>query len=202
LSSPERVSILLDAIETGKVQKASVSFIQGVRLMTNGDDILRKRARSIFAHNEEEKVNKEYQQALTLKGDALKGKIVFAKNCGVCHQFKGEIGSSFGPDLGTVSKWQPAGILANILAPNLSIAANYELWVVELINGEMLQGVIASETAAAIKLRNVGGVEKTIKRSDIKSLKTLNISAMPAGLEKSISRQEMADLLAFLRGNK
>jgi putative heme-binding domain-containing protein len=66
----------------------------------------------------------------------------------------------------------------------------------------MLQGVIASETAAAIKLRNVGGVEKTIKRSDIKSLKTLNISAMPAGLEKSISRQEMADLLAFLRGNK
>jgi putative heme-binding domain-containing protein len=201
LSSPERSAILLDAIESGRLQKSSMGFLQGVQLMTQGDEKLRKRARSIFAHNDEEKVNKEYRQALQLKGDTLKGKMIFTQNCALCHK-RGEIGMPFGPDLGTVSKWQPEGIMANILAPNLSIAAGYELWVVELNNGESVQGVIASETPAAITLKNAGSVEKTIKRSDIKSLKTLNISAMPAGLEKNISRQEMANLIAFLRQNK
>jgi hypothetical protein len=41
-----------------------------------------------------------------------------------------------------------------------------------------------------------------IKRSVIKSLKSLTISAMPAGLEKNINQQEMADLIAFLRQNE
>ncbi|HLL41680.1 MAG TPA: c-type cytochrome, partial [Segetibacter sp.] len=202
LSSPDRVSYLLDAIDSGRIHRSSFSFIQGVQLMTGGDDKLRKRARSIFAHNDAAKVNKEYQQALKLKGDQLKGKTVFIENCALCHQVKGQIGVPFGPDLGTVSKWQPEGIMANIVDPNLSIAAKYELWVVELNNGESLQGIIASETANAITLKSAGRAEKMIKRSDIKSLKTLPVSAMPAGLEKNISPQKMADLLAFLRQNK
>jgi cytochrome c5 len=107
LSSPDRVSYLLDAIDSGRIHKSSFSFIQGVQLMTGGDDKLRKRARSIFAHNDAAKVNKEYQQALKLKGDQLKGKTVFIENCALCHQVKGQIGVPFGPDLGTVSKWQP-----------------------------------------------------------------------------------------------
>ena len=92
--------------------------------------------------------------------------------------------------------------MANILDPNLSIAAKYELWVVELNNGKSLQGIIASETPNAITLKSAGRVEKMIKRSDIRSLKTLPISAMPAGLEKNISPQKMANLLAFLGQNK
>jgi putative membrane-bound dehydrogenase-like protein len=202
LSAPDRVSSLLDAIDSGKIQKASVNFYQGVRLMTQPDEKLRKRARSMFAHNEEEKVNKEYQQALRLKGDEVKGKAVYAQNCAICHQVRGAMGVSFGPDLGTVHNWQPEGIMAHILAPNLSIASGYELWAVELNNGESVQGIISSETPAAITLKNAGSVEKTINRQDITSLKTLNISAMPAGLEKNINQQQMADILAFLRQNK
>jgi putative heme-binding domain-containing protein len=91
--------------------------------------------------------------------------------------------------------------MANILAPNLSIAAGYELWVVELNNGETVQGIISSETPGAITLKNAGMLEKTINRQNIKSLRTLNISVMPAGLEKNIDQQQMADLLTFLRQN-
>ncbi|TKK68676.1 c-type cytochrome [Ilyomonas limi] len=201
LTSPGRVTVLLDAIDSGKVQKESIGFLQGVELMTQGDEKLRKRARSIFAHNDEEKVNKAYQQALQLKGDAVKGRKLFIQSCALCHK-RGDIGASFGPNLGTVSQWPPEGIMANILAPNLSIAAGYELWVVELNNGQSVQGIIASETPAAITLKNAGKGEKVIKRSDIKSLHSLPISAMPAGLEKNINQQEMADLIAFLRQNE
>jgi putative heme-binding domain-containing protein len=191
--------LLLSAIDSGKIQKSSVSFLQGVQLMTHGDDKLRIRARSIFANNNEEKVNKEYQAALTMKGNISSGKAVFTQNCSACHQVRGEIGNAFGPDLSTVSKWEPVGIMANILSPNLSIAPKYELWVVELNNGEVTQGIIESETPTAVKLKNAGGAKKLLKRSDIKSLKTLNVSAMPAGFEKTIDPQRMADLLAFLR---
>ncbi len=132
LTSTERMNVLLDAIDSGKIQKSSVNFYQGVRLMTQSDEILRKRARSLFAHNEEEKVNKAYRQSLRLKGDPAKGKTIYTQNCAICHQVQGKMGVSFGPDLGTIRSWQPEGIMANILAPNLAIAAGYELWLVEI----------------------------------------------------------------------
>ncbi len=201
LISPDRVSVLLEAIDSSKIQKASVNFYQRVRLMTVSDEKLRTHARAMFAQHDEEKVNKEYQQALELKGEAIKGKAIFQQSCAICHQVRGTLGVSFGPDLGTVHNWQPEGIMANILAPNLSIAAGYELWEVELNNGESVQGIISSETPGAIALKNAGTLERTINRQDIKSLRTLNISVMPAGLEKNIDEQQMADLLTFLRQN-
>lgn len=202
LSSKDRIPLLLDALDSGKIQKASIHFHQAVELMTQPDEKVRIRARSMFAHNDEANVNKNYKQALNLKGDDGKGKIIYQKNCAMCHQVRGTMGVAFGPDLATVQNWQPQSIMAHILAPNLSIAPGYELWAVELNNGEFVQGIIASETPAAIKVKNTGGIETIINRQDIKSLKTLNISGMPPGLEANISEREMAHLLAFLRKNK
>jgi hypothetical protein len=41
--------------------------------------------------------------------------------------------------------------------------------------------------------------DRTVSRVDIKSLKALNTSLMPTGLEKNISKEQMADLIAFLK---
>ena len=147
-------------------------------------------------------MNKEYQRALSLKGDAGKGKNVYAKSCSSCHQIRGTMGVNFGPDLGTIHNWSADAIMANILAPDLSISSGFDLWSVELTNGESFQGVISSETATSITLTNAAREVRTINRTDIKTLKALNMSSMPSGLEKQINHQEMADLLAFLRENK
>jgi putative membrane-bound dehydrogenase-like protein len=199
----DRVNLLLTAIETGKIQSSSVNFGRSVGLMQNIDKNLRNRARVLFTKNEEEgkKVNIEYQQSLQLKGDIANGKAIYIKSCAICHQVRGEIGVQFGPDLGTIHNWKPEDIMANILNPNLSISSGYDMWEVELKNGETAQGIIASETSSALTLRNNGKLDKTINRQDIKSLKSVNVSAMPIGLEKNINKQEMADLLAFLRRN-
>ena len=199
LSSEERVASLLDAIDSGRIQKASVSFYQSVRLMTQRNPDLRTRARKMFSQNNEEgQVIADFKEALTMKGDVAKGEGIYKANCSMCHQMGGKVGVPYGPDLGTIKSWNPEGILANIVSPNLSIAAGYELWDVEMDDGQSLQGIISSETPAAISIRNAGMPEKTISRLDIKSLTTLNISGMPAGLEKNISPQQMADLIAFL----
>jgi len=199
----DRIELLLTAIEKNKIQASSVSFGRSVGLMQNTDKNLRNRARKLFTKNEAEgkKVNKEYQKALELKGDVTNGKAVYIKNCAICHQVRGKIGVEFGPDMGTVHNWIREDIMANILNPNLSISSGYDLWEVELKNGKIAQGIISSETSTALTLRNNGKLDNTINRQDIKSIKSLNQSAMPYGFEKNINKQEMADLLAFLRKN-
>ena len=199
----DRIELLLTAIETNKIQASSVSFGRSVGLMQNTDENLRNRARKLFTKDDEEgkKVNKEYKKALELQGNATNGNAVFIQNCAICHQVRGKIGVEFGPDMGTVHNWTREDIMANILDPNLSISSGYDLWEVELKNGELAQGIISSETSTALTLRNNGKLDKTINRQDIKSIKSLNASAMPSGFEKKINKQEMADLLAFLRKN-
>ena len=49
-------------------------------------------------------------------------------------------------------------------------------------------------------LRQALGIEDTVLRSNIASLAASAVSLMPQELEKGMSRQEMADLLAYLKG--
>ena len=44
--------------------------------------------------------------------------------------------------------------------------------------------------------------EARIPRGDIDTFKPGTVSVMPAGLEQQITKQELADLLAFLKGLK
>jgi putative heme-binding domain-containing protein len=204
LADSARIKVLLDAIEAGKVQPASIGWPRTVRLMAQSNLKLRDRARKLLtkSEGEQEKVTKTYQQVFSLEGDPVKGKAVYNQNCANCHQIRAGMGVNFGPDLGTVHNWSAEAIMANILAPGLSISSGYDLWTVELKNGESMQGIISAETPTTITLINAGRVERTIKRTEIASLKALNMSAMPSGLEKQINHQQMADLLAFLRQNK
>ncbi len=202
--NPKRIAVLLDAIEAGKIQSATIGWPRSVRLMAQSDLKLRERARKILTKDESEriKVNKEYQHALTLNGNPENGKTIFFKNCSSCHQIRGDLGVNLGPDLGTIHNWSADAIMANILAPNLSISSGFDLWAVELKDGGSFQGIISAETPAAITVKNAGREEKAIRRADIKSLKALNMSSMPTGLEKQINQQQMADLIAYLKQNK
>lgn len=201
LTSPERITQLLSAIEVKKIKPESVGWNRSVQLMSHSDEKLRDKARLLLTRSDKDKVNKDYQKALTLTGDASKGKLVYMQNCALCHQVRGGIGVSYGPDLGTVHNWLSKDLMANILDPSLSIAPGYDLWEVELKDGDLLQGMIMSETSAAIKLRTAPGIDKMINRQDIKSLKVLNMSVMPA-LTSQLDHQKMADLIAFLKDSK
>ena len=201
-SSEERIGRLLDAIAKGKISPSDLSWPRKVRLMAQSNEVLRDRARVLFTSNNLSEINKAYQEALHSNGDVIKGKAIFVQQCSLCHQIRGESGIKFGPDLGTIHNWSAEAIMASILAPGQSISSGYDLWAVELNNGETFQGVISSETPVAISFQNSGSSERTVKRGDLKSIKALGLSAMPAGLEKQITVKQMADLLAFLKENK
>lgn len=201
MQNPVRIKVLLDAINDGLIQSTQIGWRRSVSLMANKEESLRVYARQLLTRKdgESESVIKEYQAALELGGSIENGKLVFQTNCAICHKMGEDLGLAFGPDLSSLKNRRPASILTDIIDPNRSIADGYDLWVVELHNGDILQGLIGSETPAAITLKNAGGIEQQIARTDIKSLKVLDMSAMPSALEQNISHQQMADLLAYIR---
>ncbi len=196
-----RMLLLLDAVEKKHIDPTSISWNHRVQLMSNEDEKLRDRARVLLANNDAGQTSPEYQQALQLPGDKTRGRTVYTQHCAVCHQVRGASGVAFGPDLGTIHNWLARDIMANVLDPGLSIAQGFDLWELQLNDGVKLQGMIRNETSAAITLHSAPGVERTINRQDIKSLKALNMSLMP-DLSAQINPQQMADLISFLRDSR
>ncbi|SHH29067.1 putative membrane-bound dehydrogenase domain-containing protein [Chryseolinea serpens] len=203
LSSSQSAAILLDAIQSKQIQPATIGWPRMVELMNNDDADIKKRARALLAHEQADRneIFKKYEPALSLKGDAVKGAIVFKNVCSLCHQINGANGRAFGPDLATIRNRDKQFIMADILDPNRSIADGYELWKIERTNGESLTGIISSETSATLTVRFASGHETTVPRNDIAKLEAIETSAMPRGLESAVSMEEMADLMAFIKSN-
>lgn len=199
-----RVKLLLDGIEAGTIDAATVGWPRSVRLMASFNLPLKERARAILTKNDTKRqdIIKEYAPSLALQGNAGAGKLVYQKNCSICHTVGGTGGVAFGPDLGTIRNRRPESIMGDILDPNLSIADGYDIWIIALKSGDTVQGIISSETPTALTINNYGGQKTVIARKDISTLKTIGMSSMPAGLEKEISQQQMADLLAFIKQPK
>jgi len=201
LSSPANMNSLLDAVEQKQIQAAAISWPQMVHLMNNDDMSIRDRARKLLNQTTGDPgvVFKKYEPALSLKGDAKNGVVIFQRVCSNCHQVAGEYGKKFGPDLASIRNRDAQFIMADILNPNRSIADQYETWTILKTNGESLSGIIGSETPASITLHDISAQEIIVPRSEIKSIQAAETSAMPAGMDATLSIKEMADILAFLK---
>ena len=131
------------------------------------------------------------------RGDPARGQQVFARVCAACHHLGGGTDADVGPDLATVRHRPPLSLLVDILSPSQSIAQGYETYLVELTNGRTEAGMLASQSATTITLRQAA---KTIpiQRRDIQRLTVVPQSMMPATLDTAITPEQMADLLAYL----
>jgi len=145
-------------------------------------------------------VIESYRTALAShKGDPEKGKLVFQKAaCMTCHQVGG-IGVDVGPSLNDVKIKPAEALLTDILDPNRAIEDRWVSQTIEATDGRILSGLIHGEDAAAITLRIPGGVTMTVPRTEVKALTSAGISLMPVGLEAAITKEDMADLIAFLK---
>jgi len=158
-------------------------------------------AKKLFgeASSDRAKVVQDYMVATTTKGNAKKGQQVFATICITCHKH-GSLGVDVGPPLSDVKVKPPEGLLSDILDPNRMFEARWSAYTVETKDGRTLSGLIQSETGDGIVLAMMGGAKETIARTAIKEMKSLDHTLMPVGLEAAITKEQMADLLAFLLG--
>lgn len=126
-----------------------------------------------------------------------KGKVVFQNNCSICHQVNNE-GFEFGPALSEIgTKLPKEALLEAIVQPSDGISFGYETWQLQMKDGSIYAGIIASKTESDIELLYPAGIKYNLKTSDVKSMKQMPGSMMPA-LHDSMSKQELADMLAYL----
>jgi putative membrane-bound dehydrogenase-like protein len=190
---------LLDGLESGEISAADFDATRRQRLLELADPSLRQRAERVFAaiNPDRAKVVEEYRSVTQLRGEPLRGKAVFAKECAGCHQFDG-VGHAVGQNLTALGNRAPEALLIAVLDPSRQVDGRYVAYVAALRDGRTLAGLLAHETSTSITLRGQDGKEDVILRADLETLRSTGKSMMPDGIERDVSRQDLADLFAFL----
>jgi len=140
-------------------------------------------------------------ESLISQGNLDRGRALFFGKgiCYTCHKV-GMEGGKLGPDLTSIQRDRSAhDLLEAIVYPNVSFVREYETYRIRTKAGEHL-GILQEQNPTAIVLGTAPGTSVRISRADILSMEMHDTSMMPQGLDQLLSRQEMADLLAFLLG--
>jgi len=191
---------VLNAIAAGTMQPTDLTTAQLKFLRGHHDADVHKLAAKVLANFKEKKrqdVIDAYQPALSLVGDAAKGKEIYLQRCSSCHRLGGA-GYQLGPDLVTVKNTGKDKMLVNILDPNREVAPAYIAFTIETKDDESLVGIIANETTSSITVRQAFGKDTTLMRSKLKSMQSQGQSLMPEGLEQDLKAQDFANLLEYI----
>ena len=88
------------------------------------------------------------------------------------------------------------------MLPSSTFAQGYETHVIVTADGEAVSGVISRQSPEAVVLRIPSGAEVRFERETIQVLERAAASLMPEGLDRTLGRDDLRDLLAFLRSLK
>jgi putative membrane-bound dehydrogenase-like protein len=203
LSRPVATTALLQGIDRGTIQFAELTLDQRQALASHPNADIRRQARRLLSRGgalpnaDRQKVLEQLLPVTKLTGDAVAGKLVYAKNCAKCHVHSGE-GTRVGPDLTGMAVHPKAELLTQIIDPNRDVEGNFRVYTVQTIDGLIVNGLLASESKTAIELFDAEGKKHVVLREDIEVLRASSNSLMPVGFEKQIPPEAMSNLLAFL----
>jgi putative heme-binding domain-containing protein len=130
------------------------------------------------------------------------GKAAFlAAQCAKCHRFAGE-GGDTGPDItGVGNRFTPQYLLESLIVPSKAVSDQYVNTVFVTGDGEIITGRVVSEEGDILKIRT-NPFEQTLTelhKDDIEEQTPSPISEMPQGLVNVLSKEEILDLIAYLR---
>ena len=152
-----------------------------------------------------QKLHMDKLMPLLTSGDVTKGKAIFHSKkaaCAACHTAGGK-GGKVGPDLTGIGKIRAGRDLVEAIAfPSATFARGFRSYVIATDAGRIYTGVITRETPQTITLRSTDLAEIRISKSSIEVMKESETSIMPKGLDKTLTRDELRDLLAFLQAQK
>lgn len=131
-------------------------------------------------------------------GNAARGKILFMKHCGTCHQLFDE-GQKIGPDLTQTNRKDRAAMLAAIVDPNAVIKRQYTMFVVVTSEGQVLNGLLADQDAGSVTLLDAKNKRTRIPRNGIETLRESPTSLMPEKALDKLQPQEVRDLFSYLQ---
>jgi putative heme-binding domain-containing protein len=144
-------------------------------------------------------------QLIRQTGDIGHGAEVFAREsvgCITCHEVNGK-GTNFGPKLSEIgTKLGKEALYESILDPSAGISFGYEGWQIDLKNGDEAYGIIVSETADELAIKAQTGIVTRYPKAEMTGRERMKTSIMPSGLEQTMSRQDLVDLVEYLSSLK
>ena len=139
-------------------------------------------------------------QLVRIIGSREAGKKLFETtgSCAKCHKVRGA-GKDVGPDLSEIgSKLSREALFVSILDPSAGISHNYETYLLELTSGNVVSGVLVSQTADLVVIKTREAIEKSIDRADVELMQKSELSLMPADLVKTLTKDSLADIVEYL----
>jgi len=146
-------------------------------------------------------------ELVDMKGDAKAGAAVFRNNSGGpncigCHQI-GDEGRQVGPPLTTIAnKLSREQFFESILTPSAAILMSFELWVVRTKDGDIKSGIKTEENDDHITLKDNNGEYLDIPLAKIAEKRQSALSMMPDDITKTMSVQDLVNVVEYLSQQK
>lgn len=145
-------------------------------------------------------------------GNAESGERIFlgtkVGRCSTCHQVAG-LGASVGPDLSQMSRRVAANgtegttwLLETILQPSRDMGPQFTPWQIVTKDGKQYIGLPRRKGGNSEAYLGTDGREFSLQVTEIESRHEATVSIMPSDLLQQLTRQELADLFAFLTASR
>ena len=108
-------------------------------------------------------------------------------------------GHQLGPPLDAIAaKLNKQQLHESILLPNAGILMHYENWVVRTKKGDVVSGLLDSETPDQLTIKDTAGKYHDIPLDQVDRKVQQKFSIMPEGLSGTMTKQELVDLVEYL----
>ena len=191
---------LVEGLESGQFPAWGLSAIEREQLLQEKHPEFAERlAKALQTSSKvDETIFKPYREALSAERDLAHGAKVFREKCANCHLVRG-VGHAVGPDLLAEFQRAEETIVKDVLAPSASITAGFGAFTVLTNEGRILSGLIVAEGPSNLTIRQPGGKEEVVLKSDIEELKASSVSLMPDQLSRELSPKDLADVITWLK---
>lgn len=152
--------------------------------------------------------NWQMDDLLPLAGDVEsgrsfeKGRAAYeAAQCAKCHRFAGD-GGNTGPDItGVGSRFNTVYLFESLIVPSKAVSDQYLGSVIRTLDGDIITGRVIDENEKEIKVRTDPFAREllTIAKTNIEARQPSRISEMPQGLINTLTKEEILDLIAYMR---
>lgn len=136
--------------------------------------------------------------AALANADASRGRAVYKKTCASCHLLYGD-GGNVGPDLTGSNRANLDYILLNSVDPSYDVPDGYKMVTVLTTDGRLINGVVDEEDGTRLILKTAEQPRVVIAKEDVEERKISEKSIMPDGQLDQLKRQEVIDLIKYLR---
>ncbi|HTN74331.1 MAG TPA: PVC-type heme-binding CxxCH protein, partial [Pirellulaceae bacterium] len=204
LNTTAGTDVVLRGLAAKTITAEQLGSAQRQRLLSYPIDELRTRAKELLAHDSgasRAKIVEQYgAEALNRTADAQRGQVAFEKTCANCHKLNG-VGHIVGPDLAALTDRSPQTLLIAMLDPNRAVEDKFREYLVLDHDGKLISGIVTSETGTSLTILAAAGKEHQVLRKDIDTLRASEKSLMPEGLERELTPQVCADIIAYVRAS-